>query len=132
MAEKTDERLIKGQQMLAAGDGQAAAATLHALADVAPDVPRLIQEFAFGDIYTRSGLDLRQREMITITALLIQGDTAGQLHVHIQGALHVGLTQQEIVETFIHCIPYIGFPRVLNALSAARQVFAERSGQDGD
>lgn len=83
MAEKTDERLIKGQQMLAAVDGQAAAATLHALADVAPDVPRLIQEFAFGDIYTRSGLDLRQREMITITALLIQGDTAGQLHVHI-------------------------------------------------
>ncbi|MFT8410913.1 MAG: carboxymuconolactone decarboxylase family protein [Schleiferilactobacillus perolens] len=129
MTEEND-RLLKGRRMLAQVDGNAAADTLSQLADIAPDVPKLIQEFAFGDIYTRSGLDLKQREMITITALLVQGDTAGQLQVHIQGALHVGLTQEEIVETFIQCIPYIGFPRVLNALSVARQVFTNNDDQN--
>ena len=98
-----------------------------ALETIAPDVGKYILEFAFGDIYTRPVLDLKQREMITITSLLIQGDTAPQLDVHINGALNVGLTQEEIIETFIQCIPYIGFPKVLNAISTAKSVFVNRT-----
>lgn len=125
MTETDKTRLENGRATLAKVDGAAADNVMTSLADIAPDVGRYILEFAFNDIYNRPGLDLRQREMITITALLIQGDTADQLHVHINGALNVGLSQTEVVETFIHCIPYIGFPRVLNAITVARQVFAE-------
>ena len=93
---------------------------------VAPDVAKLILEFAFNDIYTRPGLSLQQRELVTITSLLTQGDTADQLRVHLNGCLNVGLSRTEIVETCIHCIPYVGFPKVLNALTVVKEVFAKK------
>jgi len=93
---------------------------------VAPDVSRYILEFAFGDIYARPGLSLQQREMITVTTLLTQGDTADQLKVHINGALNVGLKPKTIVETVIQCIPYVGFPKVLNALTVIKGILQER------
>ncbi len=118
-------RLSKGQETLAKVDGQAADQVMATLKDIAPDVGKYIFEFVFSDIYNRPGLDLKQREMITITSLLTQGDTAGQLKVHINGALHVGLTRQQVIETFIQCLPYVGFPKVLNAITVAKEVFAE-------
>lgn len=119
-------RLSIGKAILEQVDSSSADEVLHAMDDIAPDVSKYIFEFAFGDIYSRPGLDLKQREMITITALLIQGDTAPELNVHINGALNVGLTEHDIIETFIHCIPYIGFPRVLNAIKVARNVFNDQ------
>jgi len=107
-------------------DGEAGDAVIESLAGLSEDVGKYILEFAFGDIYDRDVLDLKQREMITITSLLSQGDTAPQLVVHINGSLNVGLTPEEIIETFIQCIPYVGFPRVLNAVFVAKKVFAER------
>lgn len=121
------DRLANGKKVLQEVDGAAAVNVMESLKDIAPDIGKYILEFAFGDIYSRSGLDLKQREMITITSLLTQGDTAGQLKVHINGSLNVGLTKTEIVETFIHCIPYVGFPKVLNAITVAKQVFKERA-----
>lgn len=117
------DRLSNGQETLQKVDGAAAINVMKSLKDIAPDVGKYILEFAFSDIYNRRGLDLKQREMITITSLLTQGNTAGQLKVHINGSLNVGLTQSEIVETFIHCIPYVGFPKVLNAITVAKEVF---------
>lgn len=95
------------------------------LADIAPilDQKTLL---AFDEAGKRTVLDMKQREMITITALLTQGDTKNQLLIHIQGALNVGLTKEEIVETFVHCLPYVGFPRVLNAIAVAKQVFNQK------
>lgn len=119
-------RLECGKETLAKVDGDSAEQVMNALKDVAPDVGKYIFEFAFSDIYNRPGLDLKQREIITITSLLTQGDTAAQLQVHINGALNVGLTKQEVIETFIHCIPYVGFPKVLNAINVAKEVFATR------
>lgn len=121
------DRLANGKETLQKVDGAAAINVMESLKDVAPDVGQYILEFAFSDIYNRQGLDLKQREMITITSLLTQGDTAGQLKVHINGSLNVGLSQNEIVETFIHCIPYVGFPKVLNAITVAKEVFGERA-----
>ena len=68
---------------------------------------------------------IKQREMITITSLLTQGGCENQLRVHIQASLNVGLTQEEIIETFIHCVPYVGFPRVLNAIFVAKEIFTD-------
>ncbi|VDG19726.1 4-carboxymuconolactone decarboxylase [Lactobacillus plantarum ZJ316] [Lactiplantibacillus mudanjiangensis] len=122
----TDDRLAQGKALLQQVDASAADQVMASLADIAPDVGTYILEFAFGDIYARPGLDLKQRELITITALLTQGNTADQLKVHLNGCLNVGLTQTEIIETMIHCIPYVGFPKVLNAITVAKSVFSTR------
>ena len=99
---------------------------IRSLESVAPDVGRLIVEFAFGEIYPRGGLSVQERELVTVTSLLTAGGCEPQLEVHVNGALNVGVPQEKIVEAFIQCIPYTGFPRVLNALFVAKKVFAER------
>ncbi|HDR8072365.1 TPA: carboxymuconolactone decarboxylase family protein [Bacillus cereus] len=95
------------------------------LKDIAPDIEKYIIEFAYGDIYSRPGLDGKQRALITISSLVTQG-TEPQLELHINMGLTIGLTSTEIVESIIHLIPYTGFPRVLNALTVAKKVFAQR------
>ncbi|MCT4488369.1 carboxymuconolactone decarboxylase family protein [Levilactobacillus parabrevis] len=119
-------RLEQGKALLNQVDATAANTVMSSLKDIAPDISKYILEFAFGDIYARPGLTLQQRELVTITALLVQGDTSSQLTVHLNGCLNVGLMPKEIVETCIHCIPYVGFPRVLNAITIVQQVFASR------
>lgn len=122
------DRLELGKETLSKVDGSSAKGVMESLENIAPDVRKYIFEFAFGDIYNRPELDLKQREMVTITSLLTQGDTRNQLKVHINGSLNVGLTQEEIIETFIHCLPYVGFPKVLNAINVAKEVFETRNG----
>jgi len=92
--------------------------------DIAPDLSRYVVEFAFGDIYSRPGLDNKQKVMTTITALVAQGKP--QIEMHIKTGLSVGLTPEEIVGCIVHLIPYTGFPSVLNALKVAQKVFAEQ------
>src|SRR5690625_75425 len=92
--------------------------------DIAPDLTDFVVEFAFGDIYGRPGLDKKQKVLATISALIAQGTP--QIEMHVKTGLAVGLTPEEIVGCIMHLIPYTGFPRVLNALTAAKKVFAER------
>ena len=117
-----DIRFVTGSELLSAIDGEGGDKVIASLDGIAPDVGRFIVEFAFGDIYSRPELSLRDRELATIASLCTQGDTAPQLKVHIQGALNAGLSKDEIIETFIQCIPYTGFPRVLNAINVAKDV----------
>lgn len=107
-------------------DAESGQRVIESLKDVAPDLGRYVVEFAFGDIYQRPGLDLRQRQLVTLAALTTLGDTGPQLDVHINASLNVGLSPAEIVEALMHCVPYTGFPRVLNAVFVAKRVFAER------
>lgn len=92
--------------------------------DIAPDLSRYVVEFAFADIYSRPGLDNKQKVMTTITALVAQGKP--QIEMHIKTGLSVGLKPEEIVGCIIHLIPYVGFPSVLNALKVAQKVFNEK------
>ncbi|WP_179946393.1 MULTISPECIES: carboxymuconolactone decarboxylase family protein [unclassified Listeria] len=108
-------------------DGEAGERVIQSLEEIAPDIGRYIVEFAFGEIYARETLTLQEREIITITSLLTQGDTHDQLHVHINAALNVGITPEKIIEVFIQCIPYVGFPKVLNAVTASKEVFVARN-----
>jgi 4-carboxymuconolactone decarboxylase len=126
MSEERSERYERGWQRLTEVDAAGPERVIESLRDIAPDLGRYVIEFGFGDIYLRPGLDLRQRQLITITALTTLGDTAPQLEVHVNAALNVGLSPREIVETIIHCAPYAGFPRALNAIFVAKRVFAER------
>lgn len=96
-----------------------------ALADIAPDLRKMIVEFAYGDVYSRPGLDVKSRALVVITAVVTQG-AAPQTKTHITRGLHAGLTPKEIVEALYQLVPYIGFPRVQNALTIAQQVFQEK------
>lgn len=123
----TSERFERGWQALSAIDGEAGTRVIEQLADIAPDFARYIVEFPFGDIYTRSGLDLRQREIATIAALAALGNATPQLKVHIEAGLNVGLSREEIVEVLIQMAVYAGFPAALNGLFVAKEVFAARA-----
>ncbi|GHU21312.1 4-carboxymuconolactone decarboxylase [Spirochaetia bacterium] len=119
-------RFQKGTDRLNEVDGSAGQNVIASLKTIAPDLGTYIIEFAFGDIYCREGLSLQERELITITSLLTAGGCEPQLAVHINGSLNVGITPEKVIETFIQCIPYTGFPKVLNAVNVAKKVFAER------
>ena len=111
--------------MLAEIDGQAGHNVVAALADIAPDFATYLFEFPFGDIYSRDGLGLREREIATIAALSAMGNAAPQLKVHIEAGLNVGLSQDEIVEVLMQMAVYAGFPAALNGLFAAKDVFEQ-------
>ena len=119
-------RFTQGMEQLKTIDGKGGENVIKSLEDTAPDLGKFIVEFAFGDIYTREGLTTREREMITLSSLLTAGGCEPQLEVHIGGALNVGISPEKVIETFLQCIPYTGFPKVLNAVFAAKKVFAER------
>lgn len=119
-------RFEMGSEKLKEIDGIGGEKVIQSLQDIAPDVGKYIIEFAFGDVYTRPELSMQEREMITITSLLTTGGCEPQLEVHINGSLNVGLSPEKIIETFIQCIPYTGFPKVLNAIYTAKKIFAER------
>lgn len=112
----------RGLELLSQVDGEAGVSVIESLQGVAPDVGRYIVEFAFGEIYDRAGLSLRDRELATIASLCTQGGCEPQLKVHIRGALNAGMTREEVIETYIQLIPYVGFPRVLNAITVAKEL----------
>ena len=121
-----ESRLERGKRVLAEIDGEAGHKVIASLEDIAPDFANYILEFPFGDIYSRPGLDLRSREIATIAALSAMGNATPQLKVHIEAALNVGLTKDEITETIMQMAVYAGFPAALNGLFAAKEIFAAR------
>lgn len=123
----TSARFQSGLDQLKTIDGVGGEKVIQSLEAVAPDLGKYIIEFAFGDIYTRKELTLQEREMITITSLLTAGGCEPQLEVHINGSLNVGISPEKIIETFIQCVPYVGFPKVLNAVFVAKSVFSARN-----
>lgn len=93
----------------------------HALA---PDFERYVLGFLAGEVWTRPGLDLRTRSLITIAALTATGRQQG-LELNIRMALNNGVTHAEVVETLLHLAPYVGFPAAWDALTLAGRVFAD-------
>ena len=83
---------------------------LSKLKTISPDLGRYVVEFAFGDVLSRPGLDVKSREIATVAVLTALGNAEPQLKDHIQRALHVGCTPYEIVEVIIQMAVYAGFP----------------------
>lgn len=116
-----------GLEKLSEIDGRGGEAVISSLERISPDLGKYIAEFAFGDIYSRGTLSMRERETVTLACLLSAGGCEPQLSVHINGALNTGIAPEKIVEIFLQCVPYTGFPRVLNAVFTAEKVFSERN-----
>jgi 4-carboxymuconolactone decarboxylase len=96
---------------------------LKGLAATSPDLARYLAEFPFADIYPRPGLDLKTREMLTVAALTVLGYPQAELKEHIQGAMNVGCTREEILEIILQMAVYAGFPAALEAVKTAATVF---------
>ena len=126
----TETRLERGRRKLEQIDGRAGQAVIDSLADIAPDFADYLFEYPFGDIMSRPGLGLREREIATVAALCTLGTATLQLEVHIRAALNCGVTQDEIVEVLMQMSVYAGFPATLNGLFAAKRVFAEDEAPD--
>ncbi len=121
-----DERYKKGQEIretMAAGD--LSHFTLPGTDQLAPDLKRIIDEALFGSIWTRPGLDLKNRCICTVSALMAQGQLP-LLRRHIERCINVGLTPEELVEVFIQLTFYVGVPSVEAALRLTKEIFEER------
>jgi len=121
-----NDKRERGEALLRKVDGDKVADNLlHAYENVAPDFTKYLVEFAFGEIYARDG-DLKHRELVAISSLATMGGCDAQLETHVHGAFNVGLTEAEIVEAVMTLIPYIGFPRALNAMAVVKRVVEKR------
>lgn len=78
----------------------------------------------FGEVWTRPGLELRERSMITVTTLAALGRDA-QLRIHIRGALNLGISREQLEEMFLHIAHYAGWPAGVSACQALAEVAAE-------
>ncbi|MEV4256993.1 carboxymuconolactone decarboxylase family protein [Spirillospora sp. NPDC049652] len=101
---------------------------LDELDEVAPDLGRFLLEFVFGDIYSRTRLPMRERQLVRLAALAAIGVDLEPMKANVDSALNVGVAPEDVIEVFVQCLPYIGFPRVLAAVRQAKEVFDDRSG----
>lgn len=115
-----------GLEQLTKIDGEAGQNVIESLQDICPDLARLTIEFPFGEIYARSVLDLKSREIATVAALTAMGNCQPQLKVHLNAALNVGCTEDEIKEVILQMSVYAGFPAALNGMFAFKEVLSER------
>lgn len=120
-----EERKGRGAELLRRmlGDEQAGRIR-QAWRDVCPDFEAYVVEFLAGEVWSRPGLDLRTRSLVTIAALAAQGRPLG-LELNLRMALRNGASRQEIVETLLHIAPYAGFPAAWEGLAMARKIFQE-------
>ena len=121
-----NERYEKGEEILNGISGHAVERINDLLGDICPDMAKLVIEFPYGDIYSRPGLDIKSRELITIASLTTLGYAKDQLKAHVDNALNVGCTKEEIIEVIMQMTIYAGFPAALNALFAAQEVFEKK------
>lgn len=99
---------------IAKGDAAAPADMKH--------IRRFLSANCFGDYYTRQVLDLKQRELITFTAIAALGGCEAQVKAHALGNLNVGNTRQNLIDAVTVALPFIGYPRTLNAMACIDEI----------
>jgi 4-carboxymuconolactone decarboxylase len=117
------ERYERGLQRYIEIQGETATDELEEMRKVSDDLARYVTEFAFGDVLSRTELDLRTRELVTVGVLIATNADSEILEGHISAALRVGCTREEIVEVIIQMLVYAGAPRALQAAKVAARVF---------
>lgn len=118
-----DELLAKGRAVQAQLWPQVASGPTGAFpaAKLAPDFYRYVAETAFGMIWSRPGLAIRDRSLVTVAQLAALGKTE-ELKAHLRGALNVGISRDELVEVLMQTAVYAGVPAANEALKAAAEV----------
>jgi 4-carboxymuconolactone decarboxylase len=85
-------------------------------------IQKYLSANCFGDYYTRKGLDIKTRELLTFSMILSLGGCESQLKGHVQGNLNVGNDKEILLSTVTQLLPYVGYPRALNAIRCINEV----------
>jgi 4-carboxymuconolactone decarboxylase len=120
-----DERYERGLERIAEVHGRAQRRVVESWGDLG----RYAISFAYGEVYGRPGLSLRDRELAAVAMLAALGREA-QLRAHLAAALRAGISPEELEELVIHTVPFAGFPAAIAAHQALREVLA-REGRAG-
>lgn len=118
------ERGADTLSVISGGTGQAIVASFE---DIAPEIGRMIVTHSYGDIFSRPGLPKKVRELTAIASMASVGAMTSEtpIRVHIEAALNVGATPNEVIETLLNLIPYVGYPKVERALALAGSILHE-------
>ena len=120
-----EERRHRGEELLEKMLGSDQAASIREnWRKISPEFEEYVVEFFSGEIWSREGLDLRTKSLVTIATLAGMGRTLG-LELNIRMALRNGATQREVIETLLQIAPYAGFPAAWEGLAMADRVFSE-------
>ena len=119
-------RYEKGMEILKITNKDTINELFKELEDIAPDLGRFVVEFPYSEIYTRKVLNLKTRELLTVAALTAMGNAQPQLKDHINAALNVGNSPEEIVEAIMQMSAYAGFPAAINGIKSAKEIFKKR------
>ncbi len=113
-----ENRKIKGREVQNAIFGEA---NITKMIESTPKDKVFVNDFlsanCFGDYYTRNGLDLKTRELLTLVYLISLGGVDNQVKAHISGNLNMGQSREDLLNIIAALIPYIGYPRALNAIA---------------
>ncbi|PYG88213.1 4-carboxymuconolactone decarboxylase [Ruminiclostridium sufflavum DSM 19573] len=97
--------------------------------DIFPDLEKYMVEYVWGELYNREALDLKSREIAAVAALTALGNAQPQLRLHMNGALNVGCTINEIKEIILQMSAFSGFPSCINAVNLLIAVLDERKSE---
>jgi len=118
-------RAERGGELLRAMLGpERAERTRQAWREICPDFEAYVIEFLSGEVWSRPGLDLRTKSLVTVATLAAMGRPLG-LELNLRMALNNGATRQDLVETLLQIAPYAGFPACWEGLTLAQKVFRE-------
>jgi len=120
------ERYQLGTRMLTKIHGGHAGEQMVAeLKDICPEFVDMTIEWSFAEVASRTGINLKTRELVIIASCVTLGHVTPQLRAHIEGALQVGCSRQEIIEVILQMSIYAGMAAASNAFRIAKEVFSE-------
>lgn len=105
------------------------AAMVESMKDIAPDFADIVIDTGFGRVVSRPGLEPKIRALVTIASCTTLGHAAPQLRAHIESALKLGASRQEIIEVILQISFYAGFPAATNAFTIVKEVFQAEDNQ---
>jgi len=121
------ERFSKGEEIQTPLYGEGMKQNMKDLpGEFAEAIPRILTESCFGDFYTRGGLDIKTRELMIFCALTTLGGTDRQMGSHAVGNMKVGNDKETLLSALVQLYPYIGFPRIANAIYSIKDAKVEK------
>lgn len=110
------KRFETGYNNFANFGGENALNSLEELKTISPELATLVVEFAYGDLHSLTSLTPREKEIISISSLITQGEIDSALELHFKAALNLGISIQEIKGIILHSVAYVGFPKAIKAM----------------
>ena len=111
----------KARQVMDQLWGDRAERQLMPAEELAPEFFELASAACFGGFWSRPGLDIRSRSLVTVAQLAALG-RSNELQIHLRGALHLGISREELIEVLMQTSQYAGIPAAVQALNAAAEV----------